>query len=294
MLTAQTLVEAGVTELLVNNDFQSIDAFIQVLAALTKQRLTKNRQSNDGVIALVLAYCSAHKLTEQETRTLRMAAALYNIGKLTWHDDLISQPSDRLTKAQRESYREYPVIGEKLLITLQAAQDAAVLIRHHQERWDGAGDPDGLMGDSIPWGARLIKLAVDTVEMQMGMIQERELTRKEALVVIAQYAGRIYDPILCRAFIEVVTNLSQGEGETDDAVVILSTRKLEPGMILVKKLYSAAGTLLLGEGKELSLRLIQRLQEYEHDEGVDYKLHVRHPEAENNNEQNHTVVIDTK
>lgn len=255
----------------------------EVFSSLINQRLPRSRQTNHEVIALIRAFCLAHKLPDKDGRNLQMAAALYNVGKLTWRDEMIAFPSDRLSKEQRERFREYPGIGENLLMALEPAQDAAVLIRHHQERWDGAGYPDGLHGESIPWGARLIKLAVDTVEMQMGMVQARSLTREEALKAIALSAGRSYDPVLCETFIEVATNMPDDETQEDGSVLTLGSHALEPGMILMRKLYSAAGTLLLSEGKVLSQRIIDRLQEFEHDEEVNYKLHVQRPSPEDGN-----------
>lgn len=252
----------------------------EVFSSLITQRLPKSRQPNHEVIAIVRAFCLAHTLPEKDARSLEMAAALYNIGKLTWRDEMIALPSDRLDKEQRERYRDYPGIGEKLLMALDPAQDAAVLIRHHQERWDGAGYPDGLVGESIPWGARLLKLAVDTVEMEMGMVQARPLTRGDVLDAVATQAGRLYDPLLCAAFVDVAANMEQDGADGDESVLALGTHALEPGMTMMKKLYSGAGTLLLTEGKALSQRLIDRLQEFEYDEGVSYTLYVRRPDPE--------------
>lgn len=255
----------------------------EVFSSLINQRLPKSRQTNHDVIALIRAFCLAHKLPEKDARNLEMAAALYNIGKLTWRDEIIALPSDRLDRAQRARYRDYPTIGEKLLMALDPAQDAAVLIHHHQERWDGAGFPDGLAGESIPWGSRLLKLAVDTVEMQMGMRQARQLTREEVLNAITRSAGRLYDPMLCKAFVEVAANLPEDGNDVDESVLTMGTHGLEPGMIMMKKLYSAAGTLLLSEGKTLNQRIINKLQEFEYDEGSSYTLYVRRPDPESGN-----------
>ena len=249
----------------------------EVFSSLINQRLPKSRQTNQEIIALIGAYCRVHKLPEKDVCDLEMAAALYNVGKLTWRDELIAIPSDRLQKEQRERYREYPGIGEKFLMALDPAQDAAVMIRHHQERWDGAGFPDGLSGEAIPWGARLIKLAVDAVEMQMGMVQARQLTRGEALTAIAKSAGRLYDPLLSEEFVKVALSMSEDLSEQDNSILVLGTLALESGMIMMKKLYSAAGTLLLSEGKVLSQRLIDRVREFEHSEGVSYTLYMQRP-----------------
>lgn len=252
----------------------------EVFSSLINQRLPKSRQTNQEVIALIRAFCVAHDVTEKDARDLEMAAALYNIGKLTWRDEMIALPLELLGKEQRQLYRDYPAIGEQLLMALEHAKDAALMIRHHQERWDGAGYPDGLQGDEIPWGARLIKMAVDTVEVQMGMIQKRQRTLEEVLQSMENYAGRLYDPLLCSAFIEVASTMAREEAEGDESVLAVQTGTLESGMITVKKLYSAAGTLLLGEGTVLTPRIIERLQEFERYENSSYMLHVQRPDVE--------------
>lgn len=64
-------------------------------------------------------------------------------------------------------------------MTLEPMKDAARLILHHQEHWDGSGFPDRLKGEAIPFGARLLKLAVDFVELQRGLILERQMNSDE-------------------------------------------------------------------------------------------------------------------
>src|SRR3990167_8917807 len=164
----------------------------EVFSSLVNQRIPKDKQTNTQVIALVRAYAELHGLDAAPSRDLTMAAALYNIGKLTWDDQLLGRPSDLLYKQERERYRQYPVQGESLLMTLEPLQDAARIIRHHQERWDGSGFPDHLKGEATPFGSRLLKLALDFIELQRGSILERRLNRDEALLLINKYSGRLY------------------------------------------------------------------------------------------------------
>jgi len=249
----------------------------EVFSSLINQRLPKSRQTNQDVIALVRAFCVSHDLPKKDAQDLEMAAALYNIGKLTWRDEMIAIAPERMRKEERERYRSYPSIGESLLIGLDPAQDAAAIIRHHQERWDGAGYPDGLAGEAIPWGARLLKLAVDTVELQMGMVLSRQMKRDEVLKAIPQYAGRLYDPLLCEQFVEVAAAMASDTARKDESILVLETYALEEGMIMAKKLYSAAGMLLLSEDKTLSQNIIEKLQRFEDSESASYKVHVRRP-----------------
>lgn len=252
----------------------------EVFSSLTNRRLPINRQTNQKVITLVRAYCAAHEVDRTTRQNLEMAAALYNIGKLTWSDEMIALPSERLESNQREEYRDYPRIGEELLIALEPAQDAALIVRHHQERWDGAGFPDGLIGESIPWSSRLLKLAVDFTEMQMGMVLARSITPAELLEIMPQYAGRLYDPQLCQRFLELVSGPRDDPQPEDATILTVNSNGLRPGMIMVRNLYGSDGMLLLGEGNVITERLVERLQMHEANERASYEFHVRRPDQE--------------
>lgn len=252
----------------------------EVFANLVAQRLSKERQTNAQVIALVKAYAEQNGLAARLSSDLAMAAALYNIGKLTWDDQLLARPSDLLYKGDRARYRKYPEVGESLLMTLEPIQDAGQIIRSHQERWDGQGFPDRLAEEAIPLGARILRLAVDFIELQRGMVLERKLSRDEALLLIKKYAGRLYDPQICERFIELCTTLAPDLVLADNTIIALDIRRLEPGMVLARNLYAESGMLLLNEGKLLTLPLIDKLAAFEASEGARYTLFVRKSEAD--------------
>jgi response regulator RpfG family c-di-GMP phosphodiesterase len=247
----------------------------EVFSSLVNQRIPRDKQTNTQVIALVRAYAEQYGLGTGPSHDLTMAAALYNVGKLTWDDQLLSRPSDLLYKEERERYRQYPVQGESLLMALEPLQDAARLIRHHQERWDGSGFPDRLKGEATPFGSRLLKLSVDFIELQRGIILERKLTRDEALLLIAKYSGRLYDPTLTEQFIKLCTELAPDVTLADPSILALDTRRLEPGMVLARNLHANSGMLLLNEGKQLNALLIDKLIAFEASEDGHYTLFVR-------------------
>ena len=251
----------------------------EVFGNLLNHRLRKEKQANTQVIALVKGYAEHYGLEERATNDLAMAAALYNLGKLTWEDRMLSTPSDLLYKQDRTRYREYPGLGESLLMTLEPVQTAGTLIRHHQERWDGNGFPDRLKGEAIPFGSRLLKLAVDFIELQRGIILERRLNRGEALSLQKKFAGRHYDPELCARFIELCTTQAPDLALADPSILILDTRRVEPGMILARNLHAESGMLLLNEGKPLTQPLIDKLIAFEASEDTRYTLFVRKPES---------------
>lgn len=250
----------------------------EVFSLLANLRLPKDKQTNRALIELIRVYCAAQSMDESSTRDLTMAAALYNIGKLSWTDSMMVAPSDKLHSTDRGLYREYPGQSESLLMTLEPMKDAARIIRHHQERWDGTGFPDHLKGDAIPPGSRLLKLAVDFIELQKGLILERHLNSDEALLYIRKYAGRLYDPALVEDFVQACATLLSDVTLGDPTVKVLSTRELEAGMVLARNLNADNGMLLLNAGKVLNLPLVDKLIAFEAMEGAKYSVFIRAPD----------------
>ncbi|MBY8931378.1 response regulator [Pseudomonas sp. Wu6] len=250
----------------------------EVFSLLANLRLPKDKQTNRALIELVRVYCTTQSINEADTRDLTMAAALYNIGKLSWNDSMMVAPSDRLHSTDRELYREYPTQSESLLMTLEPMKDAARIIRHHQERWDGSGFPDHLKGDAIPPGSRLLKLAVDFIELQKGLILERHLNSDEALLYICRYAGRLYDPQLVEDFVQACATFLSDVTLGDPTVKVLTTRELEDGMVLARNLNADNGMLLLNAGKVLNLPLVDKLIAFEAMEGAKYSVFIKQPD----------------
>lgn len=250
----------------------------EVFSLLANLRLPPAKQTNQQIIELVRAYCKMHGIDEASSRDLTMAAALYNIGKLSWTDNMMVTPADLLRHTERDRYRGYPKQSESLLMTLDPMKDAARLILHHQERWDGSGFPDRLKGEAIPLGSRLLKLAVDFVELQRGLILERQMSSDEALLYLRQYAGKLYDPELVEDFIQVCAAFLSDVVLADPDVKVLGTRELAAGMVLARNLNADNGMLLLNAGKVLSELLVDKLISFEAMEGAKYKVFVKVPE----------------
>ncbi|MEG2391281.1 HD domain-containing phosphohydrolase [Pseudomonas sp. A1230] len=250
----------------------------EVFSLLANLRLPPAKQTNRQIIELVRVYCKMHGIDEASSRDLTMAAALYNIGKLSWTDNMMVTPADLLRHTERDRYRGYPKQSESLLMTLDPMKDAARLILHHQERWDGSGFPDRLKGEAIPLGSRLLKLAVDFVELQRGLILERQMNSDEALLYLRQYAGKLYDPELVEDFIQVCAAFLSDVVLADPDVKVLGTRELAAGMILARNLNADNGMLLLNAGKVLSELLVDKLISFEAMEGAKYKVFVKVPE----------------
>jgi len=110
------------------------------------------------VAAISLEIASAMDLSAQDRETLRRSALLHDIGKIGIEDRVLRKPS-QLNDEESESMRAHPVIGYEMLKGLRFLHPSLPGVRHHHERWDGQGYPDGLAGDAIPIAVRILTVA---------------------------------------------------------------------------------------------------------------------------------------
>jgi hypothetical protein len=125
-----------------------------------------------------------------------------------------------------------------------------------------------------------LKLAVDFIELQRGLILERLMNSDEALVYIRSYAGRLYDPELVEDFIQVCAAYLNDISLVDPSIKVLTTREVTAGMILARNLNADNGMLLLNAGKVLNGPLVEKLIAFEAMEGAKYSIFVKVPEEE--------------
>jgi putative nucleotidyltransferase with HDIG domain len=141
--------------------------------------------------------------SEAEIRQIRWAALLHDIGKVGVPDRILRKPGP-LTAEEWVEIRRHPVVGEEILRPIAALREVARIVRHHQERWDGMGYPDGLRGEEIPLGARIIAV-VDTY----GAITDHRpyrpaRTHAEAVEELRRCAGTQLDPRIVEVFLGVL------------------------------------------------------------------------------------------
>jgi diguanylate cyclase (GGDEF)-like protein/putative nucleotidyltransferase with HDIG domain len=156
-------------------------------------------------------------LSEQEMDALRTAALLHDIGKLAVPDHIINKPG-RLTPEEFEKMKIHPIVGAEILEKVAFPYPVAPIVRSHHEKWNGEGYPDGLKGDEIPIGARILA-AVDCLDALASDRQYRKaLSLDEAMRHVAAEAGTSFDPkvvqILQRRYLELESYAAQGLEET--------------------------------------------------------------------------------
>src|ERR1700760_1315373 len=132
-------------------------------------------------------------LSEPEMEALRAAALLHDIGKLAVPEHIINKPG-RLTPEEFERMKIHPVVGAEILERVNFPYPVVPIVRSHHEHWDGRGYPDGLAGDQIPIGARILT-AVDCLDaLATDRPYRRALSLEEAMRHLRERSGKQFDP----------------------------------------------------------------------------------------------------
>jgi HD-GYP domain-containing protein (c-di-GMP phosphodiesterase class II) len=146
-------------------------------------------------------------MSSEDLRMLRYGAAFHDIGKLAVPEGILSKPGP-LTPEERRQIEQHTVIGERILEPVAFLAPVRPLVRHAHERWDGAGYPDRLAGESIPLGARII-FACDAFDaMTTNRPYRRALPAAEALGELRRCAGSQFDPSVVAALLEELRTAS--------------------------------------------------------------------------------------
>jgi HD-GYP domain-containing protein (c-di-GMP phosphodiesterase class II) len=132
----------------------------------------------------------------------RLAASLHDLGKLAIPEEILRKPGP-LTGPERLVLERHPQIGHRMLESL-GVDPVADWVLHHHERWDGAGYPDGLAGEAIPLGARIIFVADAFDAMTSDRVYQSRLSTEEALAELERCAGTQFDPELVAALVDEI------------------------------------------------------------------------------------------
>jgi excisionase family DNA binding protein/putative nucleotidyltransferase with HDIG domain len=160
----------------------------------------------------------AMAFSPESQRTLELAALLHDVGKILISEQILGKPG-KLTDQEAYIIRQHPEMGERIVNGVEFLKDTKPFIRHHHERFDGLGYPDGLSGEDIPLEARIIFIAeaFDTLRSDRSYHQRREL--KESLVEMERGSGTQFDPNFLRTFIvNVGKESSNGLGSPEEPI----------------------------------------------------------------------------
>ena len=174
---------------------------IESIVAALDARDAYTASHSDRVADMVLVLAAALGLDEDETTRIHMAAHLHDIGKIAVPDSVLRKAGP-LTRPEWEEMRRHPVTGYEILRKVDDFKEIAILVRHHHERWDGRGYPDGLSGHDIPPGSRVIAVA-DSIDAMMSSRSYRPaMTSAACRREIEKNSGIMYDPRVAAAALE--------------------------------------------------------------------------------------------
>lgn len=172
-----------------------------VVESIDAQHL-HTRDHSESVARYAVAVGQELGLDEPHVMRIRRAAFLHDIGKIAIDDTILSKP-DRLTDAEFEQIKVHPVVGARMLHHAGLVEEA-VWIRHHHERVDGRGYPDGLAGESIPVEARIIFVADSLEAMTSDRPYRRGMPVAAALEELRRCAGTQFDPAVVDAVVRLL------------------------------------------------------------------------------------------
>src|ERR1700674_900539 len=144
------------------------------------------------------------RLPDEECNTIRVGGTLHDLGKIAIPDSILLKPG-KLTPEEYEIIKTHPVEGAQILAEHPEQKLVSEIVHHHHERWDGAGYPDGLKGEAIPIGSRIVNAcdAFDTIT-QARVFRPTVKTPEEAIRELHGLAGSWYDPQVIAALEKVV------------------------------------------------------------------------------------------
>lgn len=134
-----------------------------------------------------------------ELKAIEAAALLHDMGKLAVPEYILNKPG-RLTPAEYDRMKLHAPLGADMLSAVGFPYPVVPIVRHHHENWDGAGYPDGIAGEAIPIGARILAVVDCYDALRSDRPYRRALTPDQALEIVKQRRGSMYDPAVVDAF----------------------------------------------------------------------------------------------
>ncbi|HEY6508649.1 MAG TPA: HD domain-containing phosphohydrolase [Vicinamibacterales bacterium] len=174
----------------------TIEALAQTVDAKDQVTHDHVRRVQDNSVRL------AHELgvdDDLEIQALKAASLLHDVGKIAVPEHILNKPG-RLSPSELEIMRRHAPVGADILSVIGFPYPVVPIVRHHHENWDGSGYPDGLTGDAIPIGARILSVVDCFDALTSDRPYRPRFDAKDALKVLADRSGTMYDPRVVDAF----------------------------------------------------------------------------------------------
>jgi putative nucleotidyltransferase with HDIG domain len=184
-----------------------------------------------GVAEMAVAIAEEMNFAEEDIHYLRQAALLHDIGKLSLDRSILEKPGT-LTPEEYEHVKDHPLVAGRIAAKEASFARVAPSITHHHETFDGSGYVDGLAGETIPIGARILAVADSYDAMQRKMSFREPLNAYDAASEVVKVKGIQFDPEVVDAFINVVTHRGVWSGSKKEKLAMPSKPSAREGGVV--------------------------------------------------------------
>jgi GAF domain-containing protein len=191
-------------------------ATIAALASALEARDPETNAHTGRIKDFAVAVAEAMQVPADVRRAVRLGALLHDVGKIGIRDSILLKKGS-LSHEEWLVMKTHPALGEQMLREVEFLKPALPIIRHHHERWDGSGYPDGLSGADIPLGARIVAVCDAFDAMTSDRPYRRALPIGVALEELLACSGTQFDPDCARLLVDVVRSL--GDRDLEGAFV---------------------------------------------------------------------------
>ena len=182
------------------------DAYLSTVSKLTAMIQARDGYHEDHqrrVAADAVSLGRRLGFDDRSLRDLRYGSLFHSLGKIGVPATILSK-SGPLTPEERKMVQEHPLLGARILESIQFLRDVIPLVRHANERWDGSGYPAGLAGEAIPLGARVLAVAISYEAMLADRPYRKAVPPEAALAELRGLSGKWYDPRVVEEFATMV------------------------------------------------------------------------------------------
>ncbi|MBI2306613.1 MAG: HD-GYP domain-containing protein [Rhodocyclales bacterium] len=183
------------------DDDQTPEQFARMLIAALDERDGRTREHSDRVATLARELGLECGLSTQELRLLGIAAEMHDIGKIGIPDHVLMKPGG-FNADEWEVMKTHPIRGERILRAIEqdGMSEVATVVRHHHERFDGSGYPDGIAGTAVPLLSRILSIVDSYDAMATPRPYHRARTHAEVMAILSKEESQKHDPDLLERF----------------------------------------------------------------------------------------------
>ncbi len=248
---------------------KNIDSLISVLCSFIESKRQYHKGHSKKVAEISVFMAKDLGLPDETVRDIDIAARLHELGKLSIPETLAMKNPEAYTRQEKDYLAQHPIRATAVLENFAGFKNISTIIRHFHEHYDGSGLPDGLAGEEIPIGARIIAVA----NLFENLIyRSRRYTTEHALEKIEEQLGSKFDPALGRLVHKYLHTHPVDAARAARPVDLLD---LTPGMVLAAGIYTVGGTKLLPIGTELTRDHISRVVHYNNVEPIEETVYIK-------------------